>query len=108
MISQELFEEVYLSGDFEDAHSELAQRMGITRSEAKQITHLQRYAYVYGYGACGDKINNPYVALYGSGHADFCVGESEGLILPKKEVTNVGNKGDRVYQAPKAFWNKSK
>ncbi len=106
MISQELFEEVYLSGDFEDAHSELAQRMGITRNEAKQKAYMQLYSFAYG--RCGGKGNNPYVALYGSGHADFCVGESEGLILPKKEVTNVGNKGDRVYQAPKAFWNKSK
>ncbi len=105
MISQELFEEVYLSGDFEDAHSELAQRMGITRNEAKQKAYIHSFEQARRFFDCG---GDPYVWPYGSGYADFCVGESEGLILPKKEVTKVGKKGDRVYQAPKAFWNKSK
>ncbi len=105
MISQELFEEVYLSGDYEDAHSELAKRMGITRSEAKQKAYIHSFKQARRFFDCGG--GDPYVWPYGSGHAaDFeCIPDAAS---PKEEVTKVGKKGDRVYQAPKAFWNKSK
>ena len=92
MITQELFNVIYTSGDYMDPPTELSQRLGITRNEAKDL------AYMHLYSLCSTpKLGEELPPLW-----------SDYGMETRTHCQHTGKKGDRVYQTPKAFWNKSK
>jgi len=42
-ISEELFQEIYKSGDYDDPHEELAKRLNVSRQKAKEIAFVKLY-----------------------------------------------------------------